>query len=190
MEEFTKLFRYVFAPESSWSKFIRKVIGVVLGAAVGVSVWNTYINATKTQVGELPVAEVIERSKDKKRQIRELLEDLRRTGRKIRSVWLFSRPDATSLVPVMNVGDSVNPLPAGGLFRRDAPALGLFLFGECVMLERRNNNLTCPVSGLENAWGVLVVVYDPDYTPDSYDEATAIVAARRISIALYSGEQD
>ena len=187
MEEFIKLFRNVLAPEKNWGTFSRKVLGVALCASVGALGWNFYNTTTQPQ-SERPGAEVIAESDLREKEVRELLETIKRADSEIVSVWLYSWPNARQIVPVMYVGDSLNPLPRGSFIPTDAEALGTFLFGECYELERSFRNITCPINGFEDSWGVVVVNYregtSRNHTDYQFQHIDSM--AQRIGVMLYS----
>ena len=163
MKEFASLFRYVIAPERDWASFVRKLVSVLLCASLGALAFGMYSDHTKPkQLGELPVLTILEKERDKKEVIRRLMESILRSDENIKSVWLYSWPDALQLLPVMHVGDSIDPLPSGSLQRGDEYAIGAFLFGDCVEINRNFNNFSCPINGFQDSWGVLVVNYDED----------------------------
>ena len=192
MEELTKLFRYVTAPENNWGTFSRKVIGVVVSSTLGALVFGMYYNFyQKPKAGESPVSVIVQGDKSKESRVRQVLSALLSEDRNIESVWLYSWPDARQLVPVMHVGDSKNPLPNGSFIISDSNRIGLFLFGECGSLDRGFENYTCPVNGLENSWGVLVVSYGDSVGDESREMTNAKVkaAAHRIGLILYSNSR-
>ena len=120
MKEFLKLFRDVCAPESDWATFVRKIIGIIVTASVGAAGFGIYYQLYRVpQLGERPVSVLLSESEEKEEHIRDTLESIKQSNSNIRSVWLYSWPDALQIMPVMYVGDSVNPLPGGSLQRGD-----------------------------------------------------------------------
>ena len=186
MEEFIKLFRNVLAPEADWPKFIRKVLGFTLCVSVGAYGWKLY--DTSNIKGEQPVQTVLARSDSRERQVRGLLESLLRADPNIKSIWVYSWPDARQIVPVMYVGNSSNPLPEGSFVRGDEEALGTFLFGDCYQLARGFSNTTCPINGFEDSWGVIVVHYGEGVSQEHIRSRAGIIdaSARRTGLILYS----
>ena len=185
MKEFSELFRYVLAPESDWGKFTRKIISILISASLGAYGQNAYTKYTGSGKGEQPVSVVIRNSRVKEQQVRSLLESIKRTDQTIKSVWLYSWPDALQLVPIMYVGDSVNPIPNGSFIDDDTNVMGTFLFGECAELIRDFKNTSCPINGFEDSWGVLVVNYGQT-TPSERSKDIVESVANRISLLLYS----
>jgi len=184
MKEFIELFRNVLSPESDWSTFLRKLVGVTIAGAtavIGFIVWN---QSALRDVGEQPVEVVLDRSRTKQTQVRKLIERILKLDPSINSVWVYSWPDATNLVPIMYVGDSSNPLPSLIFSSRDAEHLGYFLFGECRTLDREFENLTCPINGFEDSWGIIVVTADEVLDPFTANEIEGL--ARRVGLSVYS----
>lgn len=190
MEGLTKLFRYAFAPESDWGKFSRKVLGILISSTLGASAFGVYYNTYhKPKLGEQPISVVIRGDKDKEARLRQIVSALLSSDRNIRSVWLYSWPDAQQVIPIMQAGDSTNPMPNGSFLITDAHLMGLFLFGECGELDRRGfDTHSCPINGFEDSWGVLVVTYHDNSDAESraITNAKAKAAAHRIGLILYS----
>lgn len=189
MEELLKLFRYAFAPESDWGKFSRKLIGIIVSASLGAFVFGIYYNRYQIpRLGERPVNVVIQSDTAKEARVRRIINALLSSDRHIESVRIYSWPDARQLVSVMNVGNPENPLPGGSFVIDDAHLLGLFLFGECGELERGFDNYTCPINGLEDSWGILVVDYGDGSNAEDHrlTNSRAAAAAHRIGLILYS----
>ena len=187
MKEFIQLFRNVLAPEKNWGTFARKVLGVTLCVSIGAYGWKLY-NSTTQPLSEQPVSVVLAGSSVREREVRELLESIKRADNRIVSIWLYSWPDARQILPVMYVGDSLNPLPHGSFIPADAEALGTFLFGRCYQLNRSFSNVTCPINGFEDSWGVIVVHYSEGTSQEhiNYQLQHIDAAAQRIGLMLYS----
>ena len=184
MKEMFRLFRNVLSPESDWPTFFRKMIGLTVAGATAVIGLNVYTQITLSETGEQAVEQILDRSAEKQKQVRKLMEMILRLDKNISSVWVYSWPDALSLIPIMYVGDSQNPLPAGVFDDRDHGALGPFLFGECYSLNRAYSNHTCPINGFEDAWGVIVIVMDDGVSPSTISEIEGL--ANRIGLTLYT----
>ena len=105
LQALAEVLKAVVKPESNWGKFSRKMLGLVISAAVGATIWNVYFNYQQSQLGEVSVGEVLEQDPSKRKTVRELLERIK-SQQKIESVRLYSWPDARNLIPVMYVGDS------------------------------------------------------------------------------------
>ena len=187
MKEFIKLFRNVLAPESDWATFIRKIISILVTAGVTATGFSIYYQVYRApQLGEQPVSTLLAENGDKEDYIRGILETIKQSDSSIRSVWLYSWPDALQIVPVMYVGDSLNPLPGGALVRGDESAIGYWLFGDCVELDRNFVNYACPINGQEDSWGLIVISYEEGRAPTMACHRKIAAAAHRIGLLLYS----
>ncbi len=184
MKEILDLFRNVLSPESDWATFFRKLIGLTVAGATAVIGLNLYTQFTLRDVGEQSVEIILDSSSTKQKQVRKLIETILSLHANIKSVWIYSWPDALSLVPIMYVGDSQNPLPASVFDNRDVPALGPFLFGDCYRLDRGFDNLTCPINGFQDSWGIIVVVIDGDVGQSTLDQIEGL--ANRVGLTLYT----
>ena len=184
MGEFIRLFRNVLSPESDWGTFTRKLIGLTIAGATAVIGLHYYTQFTLRDVGEPTIEVALDRSKAKQKEIRKLIETILRLDSAINSVWVYSWPDALNLVPVMYVGDSKNPLPSSVFSSRDAGNLGHFLFGDCRRLDRRFENLTCPINGFEDSWGVIVVVLNEPIDESIASEIEGL--SRRVGLTIYT----
>lgn len=184
MGEFIKLFRNVLSPESDWATFVRKLIGLSIAGATAVIGLHYYTQYTLRDVGEPTVEVALDRSPNKQKQVRRLIETILNLHPHVESVWVYSWPDALNLVPIMYVGDSKNPLPSSVFSTRDAGDLGYFLFGTCRELNRGFENLTCPINGFEDSWGVLVVVLDAPIDTNTMSEIEGL--SRRVGLTIYT----
>lgn len=194
MKDAYDLLRNVFAPESDWSSFLRKAVGVCLAATLGVVGWM-YIflpyHTKNEDPAEEPVSVVIEQYPIKEKAVRRILQLILQLSPHIRSVWLYSWPDARHLTPVMNVGDMESPIPGSAFLPGDEPAMGTFLFGRCAELPRPDRNHTCPVTGQENSWGVVTIRYDDGKGGEIPSEIKRLISSLvyRIGLILYSNQE-
>lgn len=188
MKEILSLFRDVLSPENDWGSFFRKIIGVTIAGITAIVGFNVYLNRVDLRdKGEKPVQVILDQSKDKHKTVRKLIEMILRLDPSIKSVWVYGWPDALSLVPIMYVGESENPIPASVFDSRDANSLGHFLFGDCVELPREFPNLTCPINGFEDSWGVVVVSFRGE--PDRHTISEIEGLAHRVGLILYTNSQ-
>lgn len=184
------ILKVVISPESDWGKFSQKIVGLVVTAILGVTIWNVFFNYrfVRHRFGEISVGEVVERKPALKQILRKILERIKSNNPEIVSVWLYSWPDASQLIPVEYVGSSRNPIPLGSFREGDEYPVGAFVLRGCAEIERPANNLSCSVNGFEDAWGVIVVVYPEEYEPTEDDRRSIQVAARRVGLLLYSNQ--
>ncbi|WNL51076.1 hypothetical protein SCREM2_gp157 [Synechococcus phage S-CREM2] len=188
LQALADLLKAIVKPESNWGQFSRKMLGLLISAAVSGVIWNVYFNYQRTHTGEQAVGEVIEQNPNKKKIIRELLERIKSSNREIESVWLYSWPDSRNLIPVMYVGDSLSPVPLGSFREGDEHAVGTFVLDGCAQINRRVLNYSCSVTGFQNAWGVVVVTYPDGYVVTENDISDIKATARRMGVVLYSND--
>ena len=172
----------ILGPEASWSLYARKVFSLILVAGLGAYGWKEYEKFTyEPPLNETPIERILERPGTRQlvqRELNILLSILPNAE----SVWLYSWPDARHLDAVMSAGEGPNPMPLGYLRDGDEAAIGHYVLGKCERLERSFVNISCPINGDEDAWGVLIVVYDSE--PPARPNAVKIVADK-ISSILY-----
>ena len=192
VQSLVDLLKSVFKPESDWQQFARKIIGILLSAGLGTLLWTLYLSP-EVNLGEQTVAEILSTDSDKRERVKDLLNNLEDNNDRIKSVWLYSWPDARNLVPVMYAGDSVNPLPLGVFRNSDQFPVGSYVLEQCTPLDRRFPNHTCPISGFQDAWGILVVRYvdgydvkDGEFSQEDLHRMESI--ADTISTILYSND--
>ena len=192
MQGLYDLLRNVFAPESDWSRFLRKVLGVCLAATLGAAGWSFIFlpHYTETEDWEQPVSVVIERDPDKGKAVSRILQLIMDLDPNIRGVWLYSWPDARQLNPVMYVGESVSPITGESFQPGDEAAMGTFLFGRCAEVPRAYANVTCPINGLEDSWGVVTVSYgrNPEGEIPTQTRRAVSALVYRIGLILYSND--
>ena len=192
MKEFVQLFRDVFDPERDWSKFVRKFIGVALTAGLTLTAYGIYHrNYYLPELGEESITTVLRGDPTKRENIKTLLYGIKTSSRDIKSVWLYSWPDARSVVPVMRVGIAEPPLPEGTFLLSDAETLGGYLFGHCGRLPRPFLNYTCPINGMEDSWGILIITYEPGTEGNDHSHVESVTGsiAHRIGLMLYTNPQ-
>ena len=184
MKEILNLFRDVSSPESDWGSFFRKIIGVAVASAVVSVGVNVYTQFTLRDKGEKPAEVVLDQSKGKRQSVRRIIETILGLDPNIKSVWVYGWPDALNLTPIMFVGDRTNPIPASVFDSRDRPALGYFLFDECAELDRPFYNLTCPINGFQDSWGVIVVSFEVEPSDSLISQIEGLT--NRVGLILYT----
>ena len=89
------------------------------------------------------------------------LDGLKRADNGLRSIWLYSWPDARSLIPVAHAGGHVNPLPLGYWIISDSDTVGEIVLGSCSCIDRPGRKLlACPIVTENDAWGVVVFEHE------------------------------
>ena len=185
MKEAFDTVKGVLSPEENWSKFAMKITGLAVVAGIGLFGYNTYKTSgcvVEDEEYEVSITEVYEDEPEKELEVNSILDDLTRKNRDIESVWLYDWPDARNVVPISNYPrNSSDPLPTGYWMRGDEQVIGNFVLAQCTVLDREFPNVTCPIMGASDAWGVLVVRYREGTKTDRLPE----VAAKKISETVY-----
>ena len=183
MKEAFDTVKGILSPEDNWSKFAMKITGLAVVAGIGFFGFNTYQNSLIQEEDEYEMAieEVFEEDPEKKELVLSSLDRLTRQNRDIDTVWLYDWPDARNIVPIVGIPrNSEDPLPTGYWMSGDEQVIGNFVLGQCTKLDRDYINITCPVMGATDAWGVLVVTYRQGPT-DRLPEVTA----KKLSEIIY-----
>ena len=108
------------------------------------------------------------------------------TDGSLRSIWVYSWPDARSLISVINSGHYINPLPLGYFTQSDVKTVGDLVLSNCSCLNRTDRKLlACPIMAENDAWGVVVFEHEQGTTrPDNY-KATYGALAHKLSNIIY-----
>ena len=78
-------------------------------------------------------------------------------GDKLKGVWVYSWPDARTLIPVLHSGHQKDPMPIGYFQIKEASSVGQLVMEQCAEIERLETKLTaCPIMAENDAWGVVV----------------------------------
>ena len=92
----------------------------------------------------------------KPKQVQQYLDGLIRADPNLSSVWVYSWPDARTLIPVAHAGFHVNPLPLGYFWVTDYKEVGGLVMERCVEMDRLKHLVACPIMAENDAWGVAV----------------------------------
>lgn len=172
----------IISPEQNWSKFLMKIVGLSAISAIGLIGFKAY-NESKIvdDGGDKEISVLFEEDPNKKLKVESLLNGILTKNRDISSVWLYDWPDARNIVPIANFPrTSVDPVPTGYWMPGDEQVIGHFVLAQCTKLDRAFINVACPITGKEDAWGVLVVTYEQGPV-----DKIANVTAKKISETLY-----
>ena len=174
----------IISPEQNWSKFLMKLIGVGVVAAIGFAGFQVYTGSKEKKGPDDGIEVIFEEKPEKKIKVDELLSRITSGNREVNSVWLYDWPDARNIVPVSHMPQNTqDPMPGGYWVKGDESVIGHFVLGSCTTLDREFPNVACPIMGKEDAWGVLVVTYaDGETEPDP---KVTKVTAMKISEILY-----
>jgi hypothetical protein len=172
-------------PGRNWGEFSRKMISLIVVSLVAFVAADVYWNFKETSDKFIPVSERMVTNKGASDEVKNLMQRMLFLHSEIRSIWLYSWPDAANLDVVHQVGDPTNPLPTGHFWSTDATDVGRLGLNICTKLNRDLDNTACSIFGLGDAWGVLVVVWDSDKPKPAGYEAFVASAASRITHLLY-----
>lgn len=187
LDKLIQLVEEIIGPETGWDRFLRKSISIMLVAALGAYSWDRYTEYIAPVVEvETSVEASLTANPSKRKLVQRELDVLLKILPNASSVWLYSWPDARHLRPVMSAGEGPDPMPLGYLRHGDEDTIGHFVLGKCTQLPRNFVNVSCPVIGIQDAWGVLIVVYNEE--PPSRPEAVEITA-EKISHIVYLAKQ-
>ena len=173
-------------PQKDWGCFSRKMISLITLSLIGFLVFDLYLNVREHSDKYIPVSELMETKKDRAAIVRQIMKDLHRSHAAVQGVWLYSWPDAANLNLVHHEGQGFDPIPTGNFHTEDAADVGRLGLDICTRLNRIEDNTACTIFGAGDAWGVLVVVWEPDVAkPDGHISLVDSVA-NRITYLLYS----
>jgi hypothetical protein len=158
------------------------LIVLSLLAFVGIDV---YWNIKERHDKFIPVAEIITTDPHAFEHVKTLMADMKSRHREIKSIWLYSWPDAANVDVVHQVGDTINPLPVGHFWTADAHDVGKLSMDVCTELNRNLRNTACSIIGNGDSWGVIVVVWDEEKPHPANHVGFVQSFARRISHLLY-----
>ena len=144
------------SPGKTWGCFARKTISTILVASIGAYGFTQYQKLQRSHWEDLPLHTAIAEGSIAA-EVQDYLDKLIQADPSLRSVWLFSWPDARSLIAVAHAGHHVNPLPLGYFIRSDALTIGELALDQCSCLKRPDRKLlACPIIQENDAWGVVV----------------------------------
>lgn len=179
------LIKDLLNPGRNWGEFTRKMISLLAFSTLIYAGAHEYYEWMERTDAFIPVAERIEERPKAKEEIKRIMSDMLHRHPQILSAWLYSWPDAANLDLVHRVGDPDDPIPTGHFWTTDAADVGRLSLNICTELQHRVHNTACAIVGAGDAWGLLVVVWDPDKPkPDGHWAFVAGIAGR-ISHLLY-----
>ena len=150
----------IISPGKSWGCFFRKTLSTLLVASIGAYGFNAYQRLERSHWEDLPLHTAIQKG-DKPSSVQTYLDGLKRSDPNIKSIWVYSWPDARSLIPVAHAGNHVNPLPLGYFLRSDSNVIGELSLQSCTCLKRPGKKLlACPIMAENDAWGVIVFEHE------------------------------
>ena len=186
MDEAFKFLTTMASPGKTWGSFFRKTLSTLLVASIGAYGFNAYQRMERSHWEDLPLHTAIEKG-DISAEVEEYLTKLLQSNPDLRSIWVYSWPDARTLEPVAHSGHFVNPMPLGYFQITDAHAIGQMVMEQCAGLNRRQQTLTaCPIMAANDAWGVVIFeCEDSKHRPDRWRSVYAALT-HKLSHIIYS----
>ena len=185
MNELLKLLFGYFDSKDSWAKWGRKVLSLFILTALttfGLGRWQEY-QATLVKYQDLE--ERIEQDPEAWDRVKGLIDVVLRRYPSIEGVWLYNWPTAHELHKVHHAGNGFDPIPLGHLWTTDADDVGKLVFDVCTELNREAKNTACTVWGNEDAWGLIVVVWEEGAERPPHYEQMVKTLAHKIGHQLY-----
>ena len=104
----------------------------------------------------------------------------------LKSVWLYSWPDARTLIAVAHPVNHTNPLPLGYFLRTDSSTVGELVMEAFASLDRPGKKLlACPIIAENDAWGVVVFEHELDtQRPHNY-KSVYVALAHKLANLIY-----
>ena len=185
MDKVLDLIASMVSPGKTWGCFFRKTLSTLLVASIGAYGFNVYQRMERSHWEDLPLHTAISKG-DISQNVQQYLDGLRKSDPGIRSIWVYSWPDARTLLPVAHTGSHINPLPLGYFIRSDAKVVGQLVFQQCECLKRTGKKLlACPIMAENDAWGVIVFEHElGTERPNGY-RLTYAALAHKLSNIIY-----
>ena len=187
MDKVIDLIASMVSPGKTWGCFFRKTLSTVLVAIIGAYGFNVYQRAERSHWESLPLHTAVLED-NVSANVQKYLDRLIQADPSLRSVWLYSWPDARSLIAVAHSGNHINPLPLGYFLLTDAEKVGDLVMAQCSCLNRPNKKLlACPVMTENDAWGVIVFEHEPGTErPNGYKSVYAALAHKLSNIIYHN----
>ena len=186
MDKIVDLIAQMVSPGKTWGCFARKTISTLLVASIGAYGFNAYQRLQRSHWEDLPLHTAIKEGNISE-EVLTYLQRLVQADPSLKSVWLYSWPDARSLIPVSHAGEHINPLPLGYFLQSDARVIGELALQQCSCLKRPNLKLlSCPIFAENDAWGVLVFEHELGTDrPDGYKQVYAALAHKLANLIYH-----
>ena len=187
MDKVIDLIASMVSPGKTWGCFFRKTLSTLLVASIGAYGFNVYQRMERSHWESLPLHTAVKEG-DTLQKVQLYLEGLIQRDSTLKSVWIYSWPDARTIIPVAHDGLHSNPLPLGYFLPRDAEAIGVMTFSQCDWLDRPGTFLyACPIEVENDQWGVIVFELKV-----SHDDTLGLYLslAHKLSNIIYNNHHD
>jgi len=185
MDKIVDLIASMVSPGKTWGCFFRKTLSTILVASIGAYGFNTYQRLERSHWEDLPLHTAVTEG-DIEERVSKYLQLLVSADGSLKSVWLYSWPDARTLIAVAHAGNHTNPLPLGYFLRSDANLVGELVMEQCACLDRPGKKLlACPIIAENDTWGVLLFEHEIGTDrPDGY-KSVYVALAHKLANLIY-----
>ena len=185
MDKVIDLITTMVSPGKTWGCFFRKTLSTLLVASIGAYGFNAYQRLERSHWEDLPLHTAVQ-EEGVSESVQEYLEKLIDKDPGLKSVWLYSWPDARSLIPVAHAGSAINPIPLGYFIHTDALTIGELALERCSCLQRIGQKLlACPIIAENDAWGVLLFEHNPAIDRKGDYKSIYAALAHKLSHVIY-----
>ncbi len=190
MDKIVDLITSMVSPGKTWGCFFRKTLSTLLVASIGAYGFNTYQRLERSHWEDLPLHTAV-KAGNISDQVDSYLTKLIESDPSLLSVWLYSWPDARTLIPVNHAGEHNNPLPLGYFLQTDSRVIGELALQHCSCLDRPGLKLlACPIFVENDAWGMILFSHKMGTDrPDGYKYVYAALA-HKLSNIIYHKYHD
>ena len=186
VDKILELVTQIISPGKTWGNFFRKTLSTLLVASIGAYAFNAYRTMGESHWEKLPLHSAIKKNAVKK-EVEQYLQLLINSDPSLLSVWLYSWPDARSLIPVHHAGNHDNPIPLGYFWKTDRSVVGSLVMAECDCLERPGKKfLVCPIMAENDAWGIILFEHK-NTVPKEY-KIVYMTLAHKLADLIYNPE--
>lgn len=185
MNDLIKIVDKLINTDNGWAAWSRKIMTSLVLSGLFFVGFTTYQEYQEDQTNFHTLEERIEKDPGAFSDVKTLMADTQRAYESIEGIWLYSWPDAHSLDVVHSAGTAHNPIPLGHFWTTDASDVGKLSLRICTELNRKSPNTACTVWGNGDAWGLLVVVWDPDTQKPNHFKEMINALAQKIGHKLY-----
>jgi GAF domain-containing protein len=186
MDKIVDLIASMVSPGKSWGCFFRKTLSTILVASIGAYGYTTYQRLERSHWEDLPLHTAVNEG-DIEDRVKKYLQILVSADPSLKSVWLYSWPDARTLIAVAHAGTHRDPLPLGYFLRSDADLVGQLVMEQCACLKRPDKKLlACPIIAENDAWGVLVFEHTVGTDRPSNYKAVYVALSHKLANIIYN----
>ena len=190
MNDLIKFVDKLITTDDGWASWSRKIISSLVLSGLFFVGFTTYQEYQEDLTNLHTLEERIERDPEAFSAVKTLMADTERAYESINGIWLYSWPDAHTLDVMHSEGTTQDPLPLGHFWETDAHDVGKLSLRICTELNRSASNTACTVWGNDDAWGLLVVVWDPDERKPNHFKEMINALAHKIGHNLYPHHED